>query len=112
MKPASIKKINERELSIIWDDGHNGRSSLKYLRDRCPCAGCQGETVLLRTYTPPEQNHDTPGRYEITGIQQVGSYAVQVSWKDGHTTGIYSWDYLRSLCECEMCAGTHRQEKN
>jgi len=109
MKPVSIKKINERELSISWDDGHAGKSSFEHLRDYCPCASCQGETVLLRSYTPPPQDRDIPGRYEISGIQQVGSYAVQISWKDGHSTGIYSWEHLRSLCECEVCAGDGHQ---
>ncbi len=110
MKPVSIKKGTNQDLSIMWDDGHKGRSSLKQLRDRCPCAGCQGETVLLHSYQAPPQDRSIPGRYEITGIQQVGSYAVQLSWRDGHSTGIYSWDYLRSLCECESCAGAYRDE--
>jgi DUF971 family protein len=111
MKPVSIKKFNERELSITWDDGHAGRSSVEYLRDCCPCAGCKGETVLLHTYTPPPEDRGTPGRYEITGIQPVGSYAVQLFWNDGHSTGIYAWDLLRALCECEICVNVRREGK-
>ena len=110
MRPISIKKANDRELSILWDDGHAGKSSLAYLRERCPCAGCQGETVLLHTYVPPPPDQSTPGRYELAGIQQVGSYAVQLSWKDGHVTGIYAWSHLRALCECDMCTGNRRRE--
>ena len=110
MKPTSIKKTSDRELVIVWNDEHKGVHTLEYLRDSCPCAGCQGETVLFREYRPPAVDRSVPGRYTLTGIQQVGSYAIQFSWGDGHATGIYTWERLRELCECGECrrAGTHR----
>jgi DUF971 family protein len=33
----------------------------------------------------------------------VGKYALKFRWNDGHETGIYSWEYLRRVCECEDC---------
>jgi DUF971 family protein len=39
--------------------------------------------------------------YKITAINPVGSYALQISYKDGHTTGIYTWEYLKTLWESE-----------
>ncbi len=36
----------------------------------------------------------------------VGRYAVQIFWNDGHSTGIYTFDYLRSLCSCAECIAT------
>ena len=100
--PIKIKKTPAGDLSILWSDGHDGLVSLGVLRDRCPCAGCQGETILLKSYKPV-MPPDMPGKYELRGIQQVGSYALQVSWGDGHATGLYTWEKLRSLCECETC---------
>ena len=41
---------------------------------------------------------------ELDSLEQVGNYALQINWKDGHSYGIYSWDYLRELCPCEECA--------
>ena len=38
-----------------------------------------------------------PGMYDLTNIQVVGNYAVQADWKDGHNTGIYSWEILRGI---------------
>ena len=102
--PTQIKKTHDGDLSILWSDGHDGFVSLRNLRDHCPCAGCQGETVLLKSYKPVPLP-DMPGKYELKGIQQVGSYALQVSWGDGHSTGLYTWEKLRSLCECEKCKG-------
>ena len=93
---------NIERLILAWDDGHQGQISLRSLRDQCPCAGCQGETVLLKTYKP-EPTPDKPGKYKLVGAQQVGSYALSVSWADGHQTGIYTWETLRSLCECSVC---------
>jgi DUF971 family protein len=39
--------------------------------------------------------------YAITGLEMVGNYAIQPTWDDGHSTGIYAWDYLRRLCPVE-----------
>lgn len=40
-----------------------------------------------------------PGMYDLANIQAVGNYAIQADWKDGHNTGIYSWDILRGVAE-------------
>ena len=96
MKPKKIE-IKDNNLVIEWDDDSKSLISLKYLRDECPCAGCKGETVLLKTYRPPEIKNITTGMYKINDIKIVGGYAIQIFWKDGHNTGIYSWEYLRDL---------------
>jgi DUF971 family protein len=99
----TVDKGTETDILLLaWDDGHSGASSLRTLRDSCPCAGCQGETVLLKTYAPME-TPEMPGKYKLVGANQVGSYALALSWADGHQTGIYTWQNLRSLCECEIC---------
>jgi DUF971 family protein len=33
----------------------------------------------------------------------VGRYALSFHWNDGHQSGIYSWEYLRRVCQCEEC---------
>jgi len=38
----------------------------------------------------------------------VGNYAIQIEFTDGHNTGIYSYDYLRTICPCEACAREFR----
>ena len=103
MQPTRIALESPDRLSVTWLDGHQGTIDIRVLRDHCPCAGCQGETVLLRTYTPTPQP-ELPGRYSLKSASLVGSYALQVVWGDGHATGLYTWDKLRSLCECPECA--------
>jgi DUF971 family protein len=38
----------------------------------------------------------------------VGNYALQIDFSDGHTTGIYSYDYLRTICPCQECGKAFR----
>ena len=37
-------------------------------------------------------------------VTPVGRYAISFTWNDGHSSGIYSWDYLRRHCPCEVCS--------
>lgn len=107
MKPLQIKVFDKKFLLIKWDEKSESKIGLKYLRDECPCANCKGETILLKTYRPPKLTTFNPEMYTIKNIQTVGGYAIQVSWKDGHNTGIYSWEYLQKLAEDES---THQNQ--
>lgn len=109
MNPKQIKIFEKNKLQIVWNDGKESRIGLKYVREECPCASCKGETVLLKTYRNPQkgqaslwdrqtkQSSASPEMYKIKNIQTVGSYAIQITWGDGHNTGIYTWEYLLQL---------------
>jgi prepilin-type processing-associated H-X9-DG protein len=101
--PAKIKLAAGNDtLSILWADGHASAYSYRDLRDRCPCASCsegggghrQPSNLLPMLGVKPLK----PERAEL-----VGRYALQVFWNDGHSSGIYSFDYLRGLCPCPQC---------
>ena len=97
MIPKTIKLIDKSSLKIIWEDETVSTIGLKYLRDECPCASCKGETVLLKTYRPPAKKMITPEMFLVKNIETVGEYAIQISWEDGHNTGIYTYEYLHDL---------------
>ena len=97
MKPKQIKISDKNKLSLRWNDDALSIISLKYLRDECPCATCKGETILFKTFRPPKPTMISPEMYKIKSIDVVGEYAIQIVWKDGHNTGIYSWEYLKTL---------------
>lgn len=80
---------------VTWDDGHVGDYPQAYLRGYCPCALCQGHGAAVRFIPAPEA--------KLAEIGAVGNYAIQFRWEDGHSTGIYTFDYLRSLCPCPQC---------
>ncbi len=92
--PTKIELKDKDTLTIVWDNGKTYNYPLKFLRDESPDAGNKGETILWKHYPPPPQGPDKPGKYEIAAIEQVGSYAIQIRWKDGYDHGIYSWDLL------------------
>jgi len=43
------------------------------------------------------------GAAETGKAELVGRYALQIYWSDGHSSGIYTFDYLRNLCPCTDC---------
>ena len=94
--PVEINHIREKGLvHVTWEDGHLGDYPLGYLRGYCPCALCQGHGGELRCIEVPDA--------KLAKISAVGNYAIQFTWDDGHSTGIYTFDYLRSLCPCPEC---------
>ncbi len=97
MNPKQLKIFEKKSLLITWQDDTESKIGLEYLRNECPCASCKGETILLKTYRPPKPQNTSPEMYKIKDIKTVGGYAVQITWKDGHNTGIYTWEYLARL---------------
>ena len=109
MRPVQIKKTQEQSLLITWEDHSIVNFPYQFLREECPCAGCQGETLLLgKHFAPKKPPTILPGGNEVRKIELVGNYAMQIWWGDGHDTGIYSWDYLQHL-QAEL---THRSAES
>lgn len=93
MRPTDIQQIGN-ELAVKWDDGSESFIALEKLRRCCPCAGCRGEMDIMgNVYKNPEQKL-LPSAFQLIRFVNVGGYAVQPVWADGHATGIYSFDYL------------------
>lgn len=88
-----------RVTEIDWGDGHKSVYPHDILRGYCPCAGCQGHTGTIKF-----QKHEEGIALEIEDIATVGNYALSLKWFDGHESGLYSYKYLRSLCQCSACA--------
>ena len=82
---------------IDWADGHRSRYPHEILRGYCPCAGCQGHSGTI-TFQPKEGI-----ALELDDISVVGNYALSLRWFDGHDGGLYSYVYLRALCQCDAC---------
>lgn len=110
MKPKQIKILDKDKLFLKWNDDSSTTITLKYLRDECPCANCKGETILFKTFRPPQPSIFSPEMYKIKNIEVVGDYAIQIWWKDGHNTGIYSWDYLKTLEAGEKDKQQHKYD--
>lgn len=100
-----VRKSEGTGVEMEWADGHRSSWTFPYLRDACPCATCHEE----REQTGREAGEPKPKKQELFAMYEaparplevtpVGRYALQFKWNDGHTSGIYSWEYLRRLDE-------------
>ncbi|MBI2929574.1 MAG: DUF971 domain-containing protein [Verrucomicrobia bacterium] len=98
MRPVDIQHIGE-ELAIKWEDGSESFLRLEPLRRACPCAGCKGEVDIMgNLYKNPDKPYP-PNAFQLVRIVRIGGYALQPLWADGHSSGIYSFEYLRRLAE-------------
>ena len=82
---------NQRTLDLSFDDGLTGSLSAEFLRVFSPSAEVRGHG--------PGQEVLQAGKagVQITAINPVGHYAVQLVFDDGHDSGLYSWSYLHDL---------------
>ena len=96
MRPVDIQQIGD-ELAIRWEDGRESFVRLETLRRVCPCAGCKGEgDIMGNVYRNPEKPLP-PQAFQLRRIANVGGYAIQPIWGDGHATGLYSFEYLKKI---------------
>jgi DUF971 family protein len=110
IRPAKVRvdKTGGTGVVIEWQDGHRSEWNFAWLRAACPCATCHEErekdgrapgvakakpALLLPMYEAPARPKD---------VSKVGNYAVRFTWNDGHEAGLYSWDYLRNVCDVEV----------
>lgn len=106
MIPTDIKKLDPQTLQIEWDDGHLSRYPLAFLRRRCPCASCAEARQAAKPANPLRilQTHEVlPANLDLKQAQVVGRYALNFQWNDGHAEGIYTFRFLREICQCEAC---------
>jgi DUF971 family protein len=114
--PEHIAISKSRGIEIDWRDGHHSSYGLEYLRDWCPCATCTGAhgTAPRRKTSSGSGSGSgkTDGglfpmykpREKMVNIEPAGNYALKIVWSDGHASGIYSYDHLRTICPCKVCA--------
>jgi DUF971 family protein len=108
-KKVRVMKTEGTGVEIDWKDGHHSAWSFAWLRNACPCATCHEERDksgrAVGVAKPKAQTllvmYEAPVRpVEVT---PVGKYALKFKWTDGHESGIYSWEYLRRVCQCGEC---------
>jgi len=92
--PTDVKLHQaSRVLELVFANGRHFRLPYEYLRVYSPSAEVRG-------HGPGQETLQTAKRdVTINSIEQVGHYAVRPTFSDGHSTGIYSWDYLYDLGE-------------
>ena len=107
IRPAKVRvdQTGGTGMFIEWRDGHQSAWSFAWLREACPCATChearEAEERLPGIPRPKPASllpmYQAPPR--PVRVEPVGKYALRFAWNDGHEAGLYSWDYLRNVCD-------------
>ena len=101
LAPTKIKAPHGATLfEVTWNDGQTSRLPHKVLRGYCPCAECQGHHGVTRFVAG--------GNLELRDISRIGNYALGLTWADGHSGGIFTFEYLRRLGDLLDMLGEER----
>lgn len=114
-KPATVKVhvSTGAGVDITWSDAHESHYDFAYLRDHCPCATCNEERERKQAFASAGPNPAAAlpmfkPKPRAEKANAVGNYAIHITFTDGHSTGIYSYDHLRTICPCPACARAFR----
>jgi DUF971 family protein len=98
--PVELRRTDQRELWILWDDGQEQRIPFFRLRKACPCATCREKeaaepkrpATLLPVISAAEAQP-----VQIVAMRAVGNYGYNIAFSDGHDSGIFTLEYLRGM---------------
>jgi DUF971 family protein len=94
-KPSDIQLIGT-ELCILWDDGSESYFPAEFLRRHSPSAQNIGEQDIFGNQYGGDGPKAFPG-VTIKGWDFQGNYAMRPTFSDGHSSGLFSWEYLKEL---------------
>ncbi len=80
-----------KQLEIAFDDGACYRLPFEFLRVHSPSAEVRGHGVGQEVLQVGKQN------VKLLNVEPVGSYALKLTFDDGHDSGLYTWEYLHEL---------------
>ncbi len=86
---------NQSRLKITWADGVAHELGARLLRAACNCASCVSEITGQRLIDIAKIRADI----SISKAEPTGNYAVSLTFSDFHSTGIFTYEYLRALGE-------------
>lgn len=99
-RPRKLDLKKDRGLTVEWDDGTVAFYPVAYLRRMSPSAEMR-ELRKEQERNPltvlPSGGRAAGGPLVVEDADLVGNYAIRIRFSDGHATGIYSWEYLKSI---------------
>ena len=98
--PTDLSLVSDAELLIVWSDGQRRQYPFLELREECPCASCRQRRAGAEQPSPtllPVLRVEDAQPLKLVAMKPVGNYAYSIAFSDGHDTGIFTFDLLRSL---------------
>lgn len=100
-RPKHLDLKKDKGLTVHWHDGRVSFYPVAMLRRMSPSADARALRDEMAknplTVLPSGAVPDGSDPLTATGAELVGNYAVQITFSDGHDTGLYSWEYLRQI---------------
>ena len=100
--PKHLDVVKSKGLHIEWANGSTSFLPTHHLRRMSPSADSKAMREELDTNPLAILPKSSEGELVIDNVQLVGNYAIKIAFSDGHATGIYTWEYLRSLAPEEQ----------
>lgn len=98
LPPRHIELRRSEGLAVVWADGQESFYPVALLRRLSPSADARAVREALAvnplTVLPSTAGH---GPLRAEAAEMVGNYAVRITFSDGHSTGLFSWRYLREI---------------
>ncbi len=93
--PSLVEPLPGGVVGIRWSDGAEHFVPARAIRASCPCAECVDELSGRRRLDPAS----VPSDLSLVEWRAVGAYATALTWSDGHATGLFTHEHLRSIAE-------------
>jgi DUF971 family protein len=95
-EPTNIDIVKDTGITLTFTDGYVAAFDLPTVRRGCPCAGCRNAREDGGEAWPLP---NSPLPLSITTAELHGAWALNITWNDGHATGIYPFELLRRWSE-------------
>jgi DUF971 family protein len=108
-KDVKVQVSTGAGVDIVWSDDHRSHYDFPFLREECPCATCNDQRAKKQSAPVPGGGSGSvlpiyKPKITARAAKPLGNYALQFDFSDGHSSGIYSYDHLRTICQCPECA--------
>ena len=97
IEPVVLKADGPDHLLIVWSDGRRSVFTWGFLREHCPSVVPYRSRKAKTTADGPEATGSSAAA--PASMEPVGRYAYHITWNDGHTSGIYSFEHLLALAQ-------------
>lgn len=94
--PTDVEVKRDEGVTLTFADGMVAQFDLMQMRLGCPCATCRAlRDEGLESWPQP----NSPQPLRITDAEFAGAWGLNITWNDGHSTGIYPFEAMRLWAE-------------
>ncbi len=94
-------QFDDKEVTLTWPDGTRYQISNRELRLSCRCALCANELTGEKIFSEKNLLPNIAAKQ----IAPLGNYALSIAWNDGHASGIYPYETIKSLTQNSPTSG-------